>query len=508
MGLFGGRKKDKGAQPAPADSKADQDAADGHTAAAEDLAPVDAPPKFSDKDIANARRWFKRATELKEDRNYDYAIESYLTGLKFWPEAVEEGHQHLRVAAYARWETKGKKPNTLAAMKHSMSGKDPAQAMLNAAWLWAHDPHNLSYMEGMVKNAAKANYEETVLYIGPIYFEAAKTEKKLHKDRFLLLRKTYEELGERCETRGDLGRALTFFEGALTVLQVLQSLSGATMKFTQELKDLATKVTIIKGQYDSSSDFRGSMKDSDAQKDIHDRERMVMDEDRLDQLIADAERDWKANPGVSAKLINLVDLLCRAEEPQREELAVKLLEGEFASSKNYSYKSRADDIRMKHLRRNVRLAMAKKDKDATRQAQVEQLRFELRAFKERTVTYGTDNKIKFEYGKRLVTARKFDEAIPVLQEARNDPKNRILCMNLIGRCFYEKGYHAQAIQTYTDAIKEHELTGDDLSKDLYYWLGRTCEAADRKEDAEKAYGQLIQWDYNFKDVRDRLAALE
>ena len=37
---------------------------------------------------------------------------------------------------------------------------------------------------------------------------------------------------------------------------------------------------------------------------------------------------------------------------------------------------------------------------------------------------------------------------------------------------------------------------------------RSCEAADRKEDAIKAYGQLIQWDYNYKDVRDRLAALE
>ncbi len=503
MGLFGGRKKGKGAKggdgskpPSDADAAASAPSAD------------DGPPTFSEKDMATARKWFKQASKLIEDRNYEYAIECFLAGLKFWPEAVEEGHQPLRGAAYARRETGGKKPSKLEEMKHPMTGKDTLQALLNAEWRWSRDPGQMSYIGGIVKNAARAGYEETLLFIGPIYFDAAKNAKKLSKDPFALLHKSYEDAGNRCERRGDLQRAIAFFEGGLTVLQVLTQLGGPTSPYRVELKDLTTKVTIIKGKYDSDGDFRGSVKDSDAQRDIHDRERMVMDGARLEELINDAREAWRANPAVTAKLIHLVDLLCRDETPDREEQAMKLLDEEFASGDNYNYKVRSDDIRSKLLRRRIRQALAAGDKQGARQAQIEQLKFELKVFKERTDRYPTDNRIKYELGKRLVQARSYDQAIPMLQEARNDPKNRTACMLLIGRCFLEKGLHSQAITSLNQAIEEHELIGDELGKSLYYWLGRACEAAGKSDEAAKAFGQVIQWDYNYKDVRGRLEALE
>lgn len=498
MSLFGGSKKKKAAQ-----SSAEKDSSEPAA-----IVPGERPPTFSEKDIASARKWFAQGNKLREDRNYDYAIESYLGGLKLWPEAVEEGHQPLRAAAFARRETGGKKPGTMVVMKHPMSGKDPVQAMINAERLWAHDPGNPAYMEGIIKNAAKSGFEKTVLYIGPILFDAAKNEKKISKDRFALLHTVYQVMGERCERRGDLAEAIKFYEGTVTVLQVLQQLSGASMKFTQELKNMSTKVTIIKGKYDSDTDFRSSLKDSEVQKNIHDRERMVMDEDRLEVLIDQARKNWADNPQVSAKLLALVELLCRGERADGEQEAMRLLDEQFQATGQYPFKQRADDLRMKQHRRAVREQAAAGDREALRQAQVEQLKFELRVFKERAAHYPTDNRIKYEYGWRLCRARMYDEAIPVLQEARNDPKGRIRCMNLIGRCFFEKGYHSQAIQTYGDAIAEYELGGDELSRELHYWLGRSCEAADRKEEALKAYGQLIQWDYNYRDVRDRLAALK
>lgn len=503
MALFGARKKAK-ASPTAQDDRASK----GPAATDESASPEGGRLQFSEQDITAARKWFKQATKLVENRNYDYAIECFLTGLKFWPEAVEEGHQRLRAAAVARRETGGKKPGKLEEMKHPMTGKDPLQAMLNAEWRWTRDPGNLSYIAGMVKNAAKAGCEETLLFIGPIYFDAAKTAKKLSKDPFVLLLKSYQDRGELCEERGDLKRAIQFFEGALTVLQVLRTMVRTNREYDQQLTNLATRMTIMKGKYDSAGDFRDSMKDSDAQKEIHDRERMVMDEKRLDELIAEARADWQANPTVPAKLLSLVDLLCREEVAEHEIEAIKLLETEHESADNYSYKSRADDVRMKQLRRQTRKAAAGDDKQAARQAQVDQLKFELNTFKERVEKYPTDNKFKFEYGKRLVQARKYDLAIPMLQEARNDPKNRLVCMLLIGRSFFEKGLGSQAVAALNQAIEEHELGGDDLGKELHYWLGRASEGARKTEEAIKAYGQVIQWDYNYRDVRDRLAQLE
>jgi len=472
------------------------------------IAPEDAKLEFSEKDIKKARKWFEQARKLNEDRNFDYAIECYLEGLKIWPEAVEEGHQHLRVAAYARWEKGGKKPSTIEAMKHPMSGRNAVQAMINAEWLWARDPNSVSYMEGMLKNAAKAKCEEALLFIAPIYFEAIITEKKLNKNRFTLLKKTYEKMSDRCENRKDFQQSLVFLQGANTVLEALHNISGPSQDYTQELADLSTKITIIKGRYDSAGTFRESVTDQEGQKDIHDRERMVLEESRLDELISEAKQEWKDNPGVSAKLMQLVDLLCRDETPEREEEAIDLLDREYEDSSAYNYKMRADDLRLKQHRREVRLAKESGHKDSYQEAQLEQLKFELKIYRERIKHYPTDNKIKFDYGWALMRARKYDDAIPVLQEARNDPKNRYHCMSRIGRCFYEKGYHSQAIAQYNQAIQEYDLVGDDLSKELHYWLGRSSEACDQWEDAQRAYGQIIQWDYNYRDVRKRLDAVE
>jgi TolA-binding protein len=504
---FFGRKKKEDADSDKGSGKTDPSAAKDSATGGED-SNGDTAPVFGAKEMANARKWFSKGKTCYDDRNYDFAIESYLTGLRLWPEAVEEGHQMLRVAAHARMERGGKKAGTFEVMKHSMSAKDPLDGLCNAEWLWARDPNNPSYMEGMVKNAAKGRYEDTLLYIGPIFFETLKTAKKVSKDRLLTLLKAYEENAERCERRGDLPKSLTFHTGAMTVLQVLNSLSGENQTYARQLQNTATKVTIIKGKYDSGDDFRGSMKDSEAQKEIHDRDRLVVGTDRLAELITEAKTVWADNPGVSAKLMNLIDLLCRNDDAAQETEAIELLEAEFSSSDNYRYKIRADDIRIKQLRRKVQAATKAGDADAKRQASVDQLRFELKSIKGRVAAYPTDNRLKFQYGKLLVMARRYDDAIPVLQEARNDPKSKVRCTSLIGRCFYEKGFYSQAISTYNQGITEYDLEGDDVSKELQYWLGRSCEAAKQEADAKTAFGQVIQWDYNYKDARQRLADLE
>ncbi len=500
MALFGKKKNKEAKSAAPTASDAAPSTA-GET-------PENGRRELSKKDQDNARKWFAQGRKLFDDRNYDYAIESYLEGLKLWPEAVEEGHQLLRVAAVARTDKGGKKPGTFESMKRSMSGKDPHVAMLNAAWLWSHEPSNVAYMEGMIKNVHKAGYEDVLLWMGPIYFEACKNEKKLSRERFLLLKTAYADLGARCEERGDFEKALNFFQGCFTVLQVLNNLSGQNQQFSKELQDMATKITIMKGKYDSGDDFRSSMKDADSQKDIQDRERLVVDQDRLGGLIDAARKAWEADRSVSGKLMTLVELMCRKEDDAREKEAIELLLAEYESTEDYRFKLRADDIRLKRLRRKVRQATDAKDPDAAKKAAISLLRLELTSFKERIEQYPTDNKIKFHYGRMLVKARKFDDAIPVLQDARSDAKNRLACMSLIGRCFFEKGYFSQAITTYNQAISGSEMTGDDLAKELHYWLGRSCEEAGNTDEAKAAYGQVIQWDYNFKDARSRLSELE
>ena len=124
--------------------------------------PAEAAARFvtTDVDKTKARKWFVRARELADNKSWDYAVQCYVDGLGFWPEAVEEGHQPLRLAASERHFRDGKKPSFTETMKYNMTGKDAKKAMLNAAWLLSHDPFNISYMEGILKNANKLHCEE------------------------------------------------------------------------------------------------------------------------------------------------------------------------------------------------------------------------------------------------------------------------------------------------------------------------------------------------------------
>ena len=46
-------------------------------------------------DKAKAAKWFERARELGDKRQFDYAIEYYVSGLEFFPDAVEPAKPSL-----------------------------------------------------------------------------------------------------------------------------------------------------------------------------------------------------------------------------------------------------------------------------------------------------------------------------------------------------------------------------------------------------------------------------
>ena len=77
----------------------------------------------------------------------------------------------------------------------------------------------------------------------------------------------------------------------------------------------------------------------------------------------------------------------------------------------------------------------------------------------------------------------------------------------LGRCFFRKGYYSQGIATLEEAVNQYEFGDDDLAKTMRYWLGRCLEETGDITSAKKTYGELLQLDYNYRDVRARLDAL-
>ena len=121
--------------------------------------------------------------------------------------------------------------------------------------------------------------------------------------------------------------------------------------------------------------------------------------------------------------------------------------------------------------------------------------------------YPTDLKVKYEYGLRLVHNQKYDEAIPMLQEAQKDPRHKIPAMDKIGLCFFMKGWYSDAEDIFTRAIDSYEIKDDDIAKELRYNLARSFEEQGKKAEALDIYRKIAQVDFGFKDVSQRVDRL-
>jgi tetratricopeptide (TPR) repeat protein len=100
-----------------------------------------------------------------------------------------------------------------------------------------------------------------------------------------------------------------------------------------------------------------------------------------------------------------------------------------------------------------------------------------------------------------------DEAIAEFQKALRAPAGRLRTYEAIGQCFLEKEQHQMAVTILNRAINEKGADDEQLVSVLYL-LGRANQALGRAEDARQCYQRVVVVDIAFRDVADRLNALE
>jgi hypothetical protein len=486
-------------------------------AAKSEQPPRPAAPESTDADKSRARQWFKKAADCRERREYDYAIECYITGLAFWPEAVTEGHMPLSALALQRAQAGGKKPGMMEKMHKPTSGKDSKQAMLNAEHLLAKDPSSSGYLDALMKNAGKAGYFETLKWVAPRVMDSLRKDAKPDLARFRLYRACLVEAAEAADAAGNIADAAWFYEHALMSVEYLAARDPTDAALRDEQRDLSGRLTIAKGKYSEASTFRDSLQDADKQKLLHDAERVQQGEQTLEDVIAAARREYEQDRANGNKINALVELLLRRERPEEEAQALAVLDEAYESSRNYSYKVRADDVRLRQLRRTSK-ALAEQarasgddgDRQQARLAAGELNEAEIAIYTERVQKYPTDLRSKFRLGEALFKARRFDEAIPALQAARGDPRARTRAELLIGRAFFENGNPGQSAEVLREALEGCEIQTDELAKELLYRLARAYEAAGNVAEARSAFNRLLRLDYNYGngDARQRLESLK
>jgi tetratricopeptide (TPR) repeat protein len=100
-----------------------------------------------------------------------------------------------------------------------------------------------------------------------------------------------------------------------------------------------------------------------------------------------------------------------------------------------------------------------------------------------------------------------DEAIAEFQKSLRAPGRRVRTYEALGQCFMEKRNISAAAAVLERALAEPNV-GDDQLVGVLYLLGYACEALQRRDEARAYYNRVFAVDIQFRDVADRLAALE
>jgi len=452
------------------------------------------------QDLAKARAFFDKARRIAETKNFDYAIDMYLDGLRFAPDAVEEGHLPLCELALQRKGKGGKKPSMVEKMKRSR-GKTPLEQMLNAEYLYAKYPDHLPYAQAMLKAAVTGSYKRTASWIANLIFQTNNAAPKPSVRTYILLKDSYAALGE--------------FDKAVAACQRAYKLKPNDGDLAEDFKNLTAELTMARGKYDQDGDFRKSIKDRETQEKLHAQQGVVKTEDYRLLAAKEARKKLAKNPDLAMNIFNLAETLSDLQNDEAENEAVELLENAYKTKNDFSFKRRAGLVRIKQLRRKLRqakvVAEAKPD-DGQAKGRVEELSkqlndVELDHYRLCMDNYPTDLKPKYEYGVRLIRNKRYDEAIPLFQEAQRDPRRKISAMDKIGMCFFMKGWFVDAIDVFNRAIDSYEIQDDKIAKELRYNLARSYEEHGDTEKALEVYRKIAQLDFAYKDVSERVDKL-
>ena len=450
-----------------------------------------------------AQRFFDRARSVAEASQWDYAIEMYLQGLAHDPDNVEM-HAQLRKVAMTRRATdkKAKGLGMFESSKLKKRTKDDLQNFLNARKLLSYDPGNAQYLDLLSKTAAKIGARQTVVWVGPMLFRALLDAPKQDANAFVQLKETYKQVGE--------------FKLAADALSQAAAIRPDDSDLTHELRELAARETMREGGYDKKGgDFRGSLKDAEGQKRLLEQDADVRTEDAMQGRIRQARQEYEAEPEVAGKLAKLVEVLVKTGDLKRENEALDLLEREFARTKNVRWKLAADKIKIDQFARGERMLrqMARDNPgdEATKRElgefRREKAQMEMEYYREGAKAYPTDMRWKFEAAKRMFELGEFTEAIPQLQQAQNDAKTRDEARLLLGRAFLHADFADEAADTLRNLIESYQGNGDDRSKEMHYWFARASEEKGDPDEAVRAYSQIAQWDFGYRDVQTRIKDL-
>ncbi len=463
-------------------------------------------------DPRKARAFFQHAQTVADARNYDYAVECYVNGLRHDPDNIVK-HEELFDVAKRRKVGGGKPPGFTEKMKSG--GPTTIDKMVHAEKLWAMDPTNPDLALDVMRHAVAAdkahddlNLAEVAYWIGGLAVDFNAQQKNKQK-LYVEARDLFVEIGA--------------FDKAVEACRRALSLDPNNADLLHDLKNLEAENTMQQGGYSGTKaeegGYRKFVRNADKQRALEQEDSLTKTATQADDIIARRRSEFDEDPQDLDKLAKLVDALVAKATPETEKEAVDLLRQAWEESGQYRYKVRIGDIQMRQMLRQMKALRAELQKNPgdedlkqrVRDAAAKQLTFELKEYQERVKNYPTDMSLRFDLGRRLYQSGQVDEAIGAFQQAKQDPKQRAPSHMYLGQCYLHKGWHDEAINTLNEGIAAYPVDNDKLGLDMRYLLmdaqfqaAKRTRNLEQARESQKVASQILQTNINYRDIKQRM----
>lgn len=520
LALFGRKKTE---EPAPG----------GKPAASSNGAPVagDA-PEGAKSDVfqpspEKAARFFAHAKTAHETSSYEYAMRNWLDGLRHDPTNQEAVQNFFKSAGAFLSQPKPKPSKETNAL---YKGRDPMERYLRGMLDWSLSPEDASRAVGAAEAASKFHGDavdlgEITHWIAERAIGALLRDKKPRKDHAV-------RLLEACKKVGAYDLAVRAGEFAVR-------LDPSDSELATRVRNLSAQATMSRGGFEQGGDFRKNIRDADSQRRLEEEQRIVKTEDVKERVLKSAEDDYRQRPTDIPTINKYARALREMGGDENETKAIKLYLKAFEDTKQFRFREDAGDLRLRMAARALQKYRDKAeanpgDETAVSQAHQAELKYrqmEIDEFKLRVEQYPTDLSKKFELGSRLFEMARlkqtagdpgggglFEEVIPLLQEAKSDPRTRSQASNYLGQSFAAIGWNDEAIDTFRGAIGQHDDPTNERGMELRYGLMLALKAKafvdtgpaalTACEEAEKLASTIAIQQFNYKDIREQREALK
>ena len=456
----------------------------------------------TEKELSEAQRnlWLK-AVAAVELRNLGYAISLLQEILKQEPQFLM-GRQLLRRAEVTKKRsTKRSFLNIstapIAIMKAQREiKKDPKRAIEMLEKVLEDEPYNRQANMALKEAATAAGWQEIgVFALRTLLEENSRDVKALH------------ELGRLYRERGENDQEVEVYNQIIEI----NPLDAEALRLG---KDAAAHSSMKSGGWTQAESYRDLIKDKEMAISLEQQGRMRLTGESLDQQIAETYARHKAEPA-NVDLARRLGTLNEQKEDLKAAIGWYQYAADLTKGADTGLVRKVSDLRTKRLEREIAVheeflsthdaahELHAKKSEELKAAKAKRAEILVTDARERVARNPTDLQLRFELGEHLVSAKRFREAVPELQRARQNPHARLKAMNLLGCCYGELGMLDLATKQLEEASKEI-LPMDAMKKEIVYNLGLIYERAGDQEKSLACMKQIYEIEHGYKDVARRV----